>query len=124
MGFFEDFLQQNQNNPLVQRLVQHIAAQIDPYQQTAALATQGQLPLAALKGLQTVVTTAPKAVTDTVGLGLEGFSNIAQAATGGGLLTLIPRFDPGTALEIMQRDRVTVVEGVPTMKPVALVHRL
>jgi long-chain acyl-CoA synthetase len=35
--------------------------------------------------------------------------------SGGGLLTLIPRFDPVKALEIIQRDRVTVFEGVPTM---------
>jgi long-chain acyl-CoA synthetase len=34
---------------------------------------------------------------------------------GGGVLTLIPRFDPAKALEIIQRDRVTVFEGVPTM---------
>ncbi len=31
----------------------------------------------------------------------------------GGLLTLLPRFDPGKALEIIERDRVTVFEGVP-----------
>ena len=34
---------------------------------------------------------------------------------GGGTLTLIPRFDPGKALEIIARDQVTVFEGVPTM---------
>jgi long-chain acyl-CoA synthetase len=33
----------------------------------------------------------------------------------GGLLTLIPRFDGTKALEIVERDRVTVFEGVPTM---------
>jgi long-chain acyl-CoA synthetase len=33
----------------------------------------------------------------------------------GGCLTLIPRFDGGKALEIMERDGVTVFEGVPTM---------
>jgi long-chain acyl-CoA synthetase len=33
----------------------------------------------------------------------------------GGCLTLIPRFDGARALEILQRDRVTVFEGVPTM---------
>jgi long-chain acyl-CoA synthetase len=33
----------------------------------------------------------------------------------GGCLTLIPRFDPTKALEIIQRDKVTVFEGVPTM---------
>jgi long-chain acyl-CoA synthetase len=33
----------------------------------------------------------------------------------GGTLTLIPRFDPAKALEIIQRDRVNVFEGVPTM---------
>ena len=35
--------------------------------------------------------------------------------SGGGMLTLIPRFDPEKALEIIQRDKVTVFEGVPTM---------
>jgi len=34
---------------------------------------------------------------------------------GGGTLTLIPRFDPGKALEIMQRDEVNIFQGVPTM---------
>ncbi|MDQ6777920.1 MAG: long-chain fatty acid--CoA ligase [Actinomycetota bacterium] len=34
---------------------------------------------------------------------------------GGGMLTLIPRFDPAKALEIIARDRVSVFEGVPTM---------
>src|SRR4051794_38994819 len=38
----------------------------------------------------------------------------AAVATGA-CLTLIPRFDPGKALEIIARDRVTVLEGVPTM---------
>jgi long-chain acyl-CoA synthetase len=33
----------------------------------------------------------------------------------GGTLSLIPRFDPAKALEIIQRDRVNVFEGVPTM---------
>ena len=32
-----------------------------------------------------------------------------------GTLTLIPRFNAGKALAILQRDRVTVFEGVPTM---------
>src|SRR5690606_28691374 len=30
-------------------------------------------------------------------------------------LTLLPRFDPAKALEIIQRDKVTVFMGVPTM---------
>ena len=33
----------------------------------------------------------------------------------GGTLTLIPRFDPAMALEIIQRDRVNIFQGVPTM---------
>jgi long-chain acyl-CoA synthetase len=33
----------------------------------------------------------------------------------GGTLTLMPRFDPGKALEIIQRDRVNLFQGVPTM---------
>jgi long-chain acyl-CoA synthetase len=34
---------------------------------------------------------------------------------GGGTLTLLPRFDPTKALEIIERDGVNVFEGVPTM---------
>jgi long-chain acyl-CoA synthetase len=33
----------------------------------------------------------------------------------GGCLTLIPRFDPAKALEIVVRDKVNVFQGVPTM---------
>jgi long-chain acyl-CoA synthetase len=33
----------------------------------------------------------------------------------GGTITMIPRFDPDKALEIIERDKVTVFEGVPTM---------
>src|SRR5581483_1133047 len=40
----------------------------------------------------------------------------------GGTLTLIPRFEPEKALEIIQRDRVTVFLGVPTMYG-ALLHQ-
>ncbi len=36
-------------------------------------------------------------------------------AAAGARLTLIPRFDPDKALEIIQRDEVTIFEGVPTM---------
>jgi long-chain acyl-CoA synthetase len=31
------------------------------------------------------------------------------------MLTLIPRFDPRKAIEVIERDQVTVFEGVPTM---------
>jgi long-chain acyl-CoA synthetase len=41
---------------------------------------------------------------------------------GGGMLTLIPRFDPGKALEIIQRDRVNIFQGVPTMYGAMLHH--
>ncbi len=39
--------------------------------------------------------------------------NVATAASA--TLTLIPRFDPLKALQIVDRDKVTVFEGVPTM---------
>jgi long-chain acyl-CoA synthetase len=46
-----------------------------------------------------------------------------NAAVGGGAcLTLLPRFDPGKALEVIQRDRVTIFEGVPTMYVALLNH--
>ena len=40
----------------------------------------------------------------------------------GGCLTLISRFDGGKALEVLERDRVTVFEGVPTMYAAMLHH--
>src|SRR5919106_323918 len=39
-----------------------------------------------------------------------------NAAVGiGAMVTLLPRFDPDKGLELIQRDRVTVFQGVPTM---------
>lgn len=37
------------------------------------------------------------------------------AVHSGAMLTLIPRFDPRKALEVIERDAVTIFEGVPTM---------
>jgi long-chain acyl-CoA synthetase len=37
------------------------------------------------------------------------------AVAAGACLTLLPRFDPARALEIIKRDQVTVLPGVPTM---------
>ncbi len=33
----------------------------------------------------------------------------------GGTMTLVPRFEPAAVLEVIQRDKVTIFEGVPTM---------
>ncbi len=40
----------------------------------------------------------------------------------GATVTLLPRFEPGKALEILERDRCTVFEGVPTMYGALLHH--
>ncbi len=45
--------------------------------------------------------------------GLTCGLNATVAAAG--TLTLLPRFDPARALEIIRRDAVTIFEGVPTM---------
>jgi long-chain acyl-CoA synthetase len=45
-----------------------------------------------------------------------------NAGRAGACLTMIPRFDPAKALEIIQRDRVTLFEGVPTMYHAMLNH--
>jgi long-chain acyl-CoA synthetase len=42
-------------------------------------------------------------------------SGLNSAVRGGGSLTLLPRFDAGKALEIIERDKVTTLLGVPTM---------
>jgi long-chain acyl-CoA synthetase len=38
-----------------------------------------------------------------------------SAVATGACVTMLPRFDPEKALEIIERDRVTVFQGVPTM---------
>ena len=40
----------------------------------------------------------------------------------GATLTLVPRFEPGKVLEVLERDSVTVFEGVPTMYGALLHH--
>jgi long-chain acyl-CoA synthetase len=40
----------------------------------------------------------------------------------GGCLTLLPRFDPGEALAAIERDRVSLFQGVPTMYAAMLAH--
>lgn len=40
----------------------------------------------------------------------------------GATLTLVPRFEPGKALEVIARDKVTIFEGVPTMYGAMLHH--
>ncbi|MDD7939584.1 long-chain fatty acid--CoA ligase [Actinomycetospora lutea] len=40
----------------------------------------------------------------------------------GATMSLVPRFEAGRALEVMERDRVTVFEGVPTMYVALLEH--
>ncbi|WP_016701402.1 long-chain-fatty-acid--CoA ligase [Actinoalloteichus spitiensis] len=47
---------------------------------------------------------------------------LLAAVRTGACLTLVPRFDPGRALEVVERDRVTVFEGVPTMYGAMLNH--
>jgi long-chain acyl-CoA synthetase len=45
-----------------------------------------------------------------------------NAVNAGACLTLLPRFDPVRALEIIHRDQVTLFEGVPTMYHAMLNH--
>jgi long-chain acyl-CoA synthetase len=44
------------------------------------------------------------------------------AVRAGACLTMIPRFEPGKALEIIERDKVTLFDGVPTMYHAMLNH--
>src|SRR5437764_270440 len=52
--------------------------------------------------------------------GMNSVMNVAVRARG--LLTLLPRFEPGKALEIIERDGVTTFAGVPTMYSALLNH--
>ncbi|HWC27337.1 MAG TPA: long-chain fatty acid--CoA ligase, partial [Solirubrobacteraceae bacterium] len=65
---------------------------------------------------------------DVIFGGLPLFHSFGQTCTmnaaicGGAMITLLPRFDPGRALEILERDKVTVFQGVPTMYGALLHH--
>jgi long-chain acyl-CoA synthetase len=52
-----------------------------------------------------------------------GMSSVMNAAVvGRAMLTMVPRFEPGSALEVIQRDRATLFGGVPTMFTALLHH--
>jgi long-chain acyl-CoA synthetase len=67
-------------------------------------------------------------VGDVIFAGLPLFHAFGQTCTmnaailGGGTITLLPRFDAGKALEIIERDGCSVFEGVPTMYGALLHH--
>jgi long-chain acyl-CoA synthetase len=68
-------------------------------------------------------------VEDDVALGaLPLFHSFGQTCTlnatigAGGCLSLLERFDAGKALQVVQRDRVTVLQGVPAMYAALLGH--
>jgi long-chain acyl-CoA synthetase len=73
-------------------------------------------------------TTSEIAAGDVVFGGLPLFHSFGQTVSMnaslmvGACLTLVPKFDPGQALETMQRDRVTHFYGVPTMYGALLHH--
>jgi long-chain acyl-CoA synthetase len=70
----------------------------------------------------TVVSTLGEITEDDVALGaLPLFHSFGQTCTmnacvgAGATVTMLPRFDPDKALEIIERDRATIFQGVPTM---------
>jgi long-chain acyl-CoA synthetase len=52
--------------------------------------------------------------------GMNSIMNVSVRAHG--LMTLVPRFDAGKVLEVIERDRATVFGGVPTMYAALLHH--
>jgi long-chain acyl-CoA synthetase len=52
--------------------------------------------------------------------GMNSLMNTCVVARG--LMTLVPRFDPGKVLEVIERDRATTFGGVPTMYAALLNH--
>jgi long-chain acyl-CoA synthetase len=88
-----------------------------------------QLTHANLRHNVETVTNMLKLGTDDVILGalplFHAFGQTAglnAAVAAGACLTLIPRFDPASALAIIERDEVSVFQGVPTMFA-AMLHR-
>ncbi len=52
--------------------------------------------------------------------GMNSVMNVAVRSRG--MITLVPRFDPGKVLEVIERDHVTSFAGVPTMYAALLHH--
>src|ERR1044072_947822 len=73
------------------------------------------------KNVSAAVSLFDLGVGDMIFAGLPLFHSFGQTCTmnaavcSGAAITLLPRFDPTKALEILERDRCTVFEGVPTM---------
>jgi len=65
---------------------------------------------------------------DVVFGGLPFFHSFGQTCalnatiSAGGTITLLPRFEPEKAFEVIQRDKVTILEGVPTMYSALINH--
>jgi len=83
-----------------------------------AMLTHGNLGRNCEVSMRTLVETGP----DDVVMGCLPLFHVFGLTCGlngsvlaGAMLTLIPRFEPGKALEVIERDQVTVFEGVPTM---------
>ena len=83
-----------------------------------AMLTHGNLGRNAEVSVRTLVETGP----DDVVMGCLPLFHVFGLTCGlngsvlaGAMLTLMARFDPGKALEVIERDAVTVFEGVPTM---------
>ncbi|WP_280267292.1 long-chain-fatty-acid--CoA ligase [Nocardia wallacei] len=80
------------------------------------------------RNVQTVVDMLRLTASDVVLGALPLFHAFGQTAglnasvAAGSCLTLIPRFSPEKAFEIVERDHVTVFEGVPTMFTALLHH--
>ena len=81
-----------------------------------------------MSNVETILSTLIEMRDDDVVLGALPFFHVFGLTCGlnatvkaGGTLTLLPRFDPDKALEIFERDHVTIFQGVPTMY-VAILH--
>jgi acyl-CoA synthetase (AMP-forming)/AMP-acid ligase II len=89
-----------------------------------AMLTHGNLSAAARVGCE-LIGAGPQTVTvATLPLfhvfGMSAIMNVTLHAHG--LLTLVPRFEPGKVLEVIERDRATTFGGVPTMFAALLHH--
>ena len=125
---FMGLVMQHEAIPLVQRSAQDTAVVLYTSGTTGSPKGAELTHANVLRNTDAVVDLFSLTSQDVIFGGLPLFHAFGQivgmsaSVAAGATITLIPRFEPGRALQVIERDRVTVLEAVPTMYVALLQH--